>query len=141
MKITMMLADHATAIAGRLFIHGGGWNVAPAGRVTCAVALIVELPYDERNKDHKLVLELLDADGQPVRVDQEGQTSALRLQGTLRAEDRGVVEAGTPACVSIAFNVQNVMLNAGRYEWRFWINGQTKDEWRLPFATRAAASG
>src|SRR5947207_13628047 len=68
MKVTMMLADAAQAVNGKLYIMGGGWSVMGPEPTPYAIALKVEVPWDETNKRHTLVLRLLDDDGRPVRV-------------------------------------------------------------------------
>jgi hypothetical protein len=143
MRATLMLADHAMAVGGRLFINGGGWNAANAAApLNCAVAILLQLPHDEHKK-HKLVLELLDADGQPIRVSREdGVDAPVKLAGEVeRNAGQALPVEGASESVSFAFNVHGVRLAAGRYEWRFWINGDTREEWRLPFAMAAAAAG
>lgn len=140
-----MLADHAMAIGGRLFINGGGWAGATAAApLNCAVATLLQLPHDEVEKKHKLVLELLDADGQPIRVPREdGKPPApVRFSGDLeRNAGQPAPAAGHTENLSFAFNVHGIRLAAGEYEWRFWVNGQTREEWRLPFSMIAASTG
>lgn len=144
MRATLMLADHAMAVGGRLFINGGGWNAATAAApLNCAVAILLELPHDELAKKHNLVLELLDADGQPIRVPREdGPPATVKLAGDVQRDpDQPLPASGRSENLCFAFNVHGVRLAAGRYEWRFWINGETREEWRLPFAIAAAATG
>lgn len=144
MRATLMLADHAMAVGGRLFINGGGWNGANAtAPVNCAVAILLELPHGELEQKHKLVLELLDADGQPIRVTRDdGAQAPVKLAGEVeRNAGQPLPVEGAAESVSFAFNVHGVRLAAGRYEWRFWINGETREDWRLPFVMAAAATG
>src|SRR5207244_1129232 len=61
-------ADAAQAVNGKLYIMGGGWSVMGPEPTPYAIALKVEVPWDETNKRHTLVLRLLDDDGRPVRV-------------------------------------------------------------------------
>lgn len=64
----MMLADHAAAADGKLYINGGGWSIIGPAPTPGAIALSVKVPWDEREHMHEMLIELLDADGQPVLV-------------------------------------------------------------------------
>ena len=90
----MLLCDAAEASEGKLFILGGGWTITGPGPSPSAVALLIEVPWDQANHRNKLVLELLNEDGQPVI--QPGQI----LHGVLTqrgATAVGVGEPGRPA--------------------------------------------
>src|SRR3989442_625672 len=92
MKVTMMLADAAQAVNGKLYIMGGGWSVMGPEPTPYAIALKVEVPWDETNKRHTLVLRLLDDDGRPVRVAApNGDPIALEIPADFeRSEERRV---------------------------------------------------
>ena len=44
MKVTMLLADAAQAVNGKLYILGGGWSVAGPDPTPMAIALKMEVP-------------------------------------------------------------------------------------------------
>jgi hypothetical protein len=49
------------------------------------------------------------------------------------------VKPGTPMDAPFAINLGPLMIPpGGRYEWRLEINGETDEDWRLAFTTRAA---
>ena len=77
MRVTMMLADSAQEADGKLFILGGGWSVTGPEIPPSAVAMKIDVPWDQANRPHEWVLELLTEDGQPLEI--EGQ--ALRVEG------------------------------------------------------------
>jgi hypothetical protein len=135
-----MLADHAAAAAGKLYISGGGWSVTGPGPTPGAIAMDVKVPWDERELEHKLVWELLDADGQPVLVPTPFGVQPLRFEGTLQLEGPidPAVKPGTPIDVPFAINYPGIPLAPGaRYEWRLSVNGHMDEDWTLPFTTRA----
>src|SRR5438876_10546107 len=92
MKVTMMLADAAQAVNGKIYIMGGGWSVMRPEPTPYAIALKVEVPWDETNKLHTLVLRLHDDDGRPVRV-------AARDEDPIVLQIPADFEVGRPAGV------------------------------------------
>jgi hypothetical protein len=77
MRVTMMLADAAQESGGKLFILGGGWSVTGPTIPPSAVALKIDVPWDQANRRHHWVLELVTEDGDPVVIEGE----ALRADG------------------------------------------------------------
>ena len=86
----MMLADSAQEVGGKLYILGGGWSITGPDPVPMAIALKLEVPWDRTNVQHKLLLELLDEDGEPVMVPGPEEHGEVPLQVT------GEFEAGRP---------------------------------------------
>jgi hypothetical protein len=81
MRVTLMLADSAQVSEGKLFILGGGWSVTgpPA---PSAIAMLVEVPWDQTNRRLEWRLELVDSDGYPVMTpDGEGGETAIVMGG------------------------------------------------------------
>ncbi len=68
MKVTMLLADAAQAVEGKLYILGGGWSITGPDPTPMAIALKIEVPWNDSNTPHHLHLVLCDEDGRPVRV-------------------------------------------------------------------------
>jgi hypothetical protein len=65
---TFLIADHAEAVNGKLYVTGGCWNrlgVAglPATQPHFTVAATLHVPWDAANERHVLALDLIDADG------------------------------------------------------------------------------
>jgi len=136
----MMLADHAAAVAGKLYISGGGWSITGPGPTPGAIAMDVKVPWDERTHEFKLLLELLDADGQPVLVPSPVGVQPLRIESTLqlRGPFDKAVKQGTPLDAPFAINYGAIPLApAARYEWRLSVDGHMDEDWTLPFTTRA----
>ena len=132
----MMLADSAQVSEGKLYILGGGWSVTgpPA---PSAIALHVEVPWDQTNRRLEWRLELVDSDGYPVMTpDGEGGENPIMMGGEFevgrppghaaRRRDRHPARA-QPRPLPLAA--------ASRYEWRFTIDGESREDWRLAFST------
>jgi hypothetical protein len=80
-RATLLLADSAQAIGGKLYILGGGWSITGPDPAPSAIALKVQVPWDRANHRYELLLELLDADGHPVEVTLSEDGSPLNRSG------------------------------------------------------------
>ena len=58
---------------------GGGWTLADAGGAPSALALKIEVPWNDTNRRIEVKVELLTADGQPVLADILGQQVPIAL--------------------------------------------------------------
>jgi hypothetical protein len=137
MKVTLMLADSAQVADGKLYILGGGWSITgpPA---PSALALLVEVPWDQTNRRLEWSLELVDSDGYPVLApDGEGGEQPILMGGEFEVGRPPGTPHGAPISLPLAINLGPLPLTAGtRYEWRFTLDGETRDDWRLAFSTR-----
>lgn len=134
MKVTMLLADAAQAVDGKLYVLGGGWSVTGPSPVPSAIALYLQVPWDQANDEHQLRLELLDADGGPV-LDDDGEE--IVIEGAFETGRPPGVKRGAPLDFTLAVNVPPLALEPdSRFEWRLEIDGETAEDWRLPFSTR-----
>ncbi len=139
-KATMLLCDHAVVADGKLYINGGGWTVTGPVPGPAAIALDVKVPWDEREDEHEFVLELLDADGQPVLVPSSGrELQPIRIEVGFQVQTKVDVKPGVPLDAPLAFTLGPLPLAPGsRFEWRLTIDGHTDEDWTLPFSTRPA---
>ena len=71
MKVTMMLADAAQAVEGKLYILGGGWSLTGPAPSPSAIALYIQVPWDRTNVEHSFRLDLVDSDGNAVELETE----------------------------------------------------------------------
>ena len=137
LKVSLMLADFAQVVGGKLFINGGGWSIMGPQPTPFAIVLDVKVPWHGINVDHTLRLDLLDADGQPVEVETPEGPRPLRLDGKFQATPAPSVKPGTQIDLPLAFNLPPQPIPpGGRYEWRLTIDDQTHEDWRLVFSTR-----
>jgi hypothetical protein len=139
-KVTLLLADAAQAVNGKLYILGGGWSITGPQPTAMAMAVKIEVPWDRSNIKHVWHLELLDGDGQPVEVPSPpaGERKPLELRGEFEAGRPAGLKPGTPLDVALALNFGPLPIPpGGRYSWRFSIDG-FEDDWQVGFTTRAA---
>lgn len=138
-RVTLMLADSAQAVNGKLYILGGGWTVIGPNPVPSAIAVQVLVPWDLTNAKHKMRLELLDTDGKPVTLDTPVGEQPIVIENEFEVGRPPGTKPGTPLDISFAINLGPLQLAPGsRYEWRLSINDVTRDDWNLTFGTREA---
>jgi len=137
MQVAMLLADHAQAVQGKLYIVGGGWTIIAPGTPS-AVAIYIRVPWTQTNTKHTWRLELIDSDGQPVVVPGPVGEQPIVIEGGFEVGRPAGSIPGTEQAVSLAVNYGPLPLApGGRYEWRLAIDGHPDDDWRLPFSVVA----
>jgi Family of unknown function (DUF6941) len=139
-KVSMMLADAAQAVEGKLYILGGGWSITGPEPTPSAIAAYIQVPWDRTNVQHEFRFELLDSDGDPVVLEgPDGDAQPVTIEGAFEVGRPVGVRPGTPIDVPLALNIGPLALRpGGRFEWRLAIDGETDDDWRLAFSTRPA---
>ncbi len=136
-KVTILLADAAQAAEGKLFVLGGGWSITGPDPSPMALAVKIEVPWDQANQQHSCRLELLDSDGQPVEVEAENGEQPIFIEAGFEVGRPVGVKPGTPIDLPLAINIPPFPLEPGnRYEWRLSIDGRSDDDWRVAFSTR-----
>jgi hypothetical protein len=141
MKVTMLLADAAQAVGGKLYVLGGGWSLTGPAPTPMAIAIKIDLPWDRSNMKHHFRLELVDSDGHPVKVplEPDGEPEPLLVDGEFETGRPPGLKPGTPLDVPLAFNFGPVPLQPNkRYEWRFSFREYPEEEWSASFSTRSA---
>jgi hypothetical protein len=139
-RVTLLLADAAQAVTGKLYVLGGGWSLTGPDPAPMALAIKIEVPWDRANMKHRWRLELLDGDGAPVDVPSgpERTQQPLRIEGEFEAGRPAGLRPGTPLDVTLALNLAPLPLApGGRYVWRLSIDGWDED-WQVAFSTRPA---
>jgi Family of unknown function (DUF6941) len=137
MKVNLLLADHADAVGGKLYINGGGWNVTGPQALPFAIAMLIEVPWDQTNTKHRVLLELLDADGNEVEVASNENSEPVKIESLLEVGRPPGVKPGTPLAVPFAVNFAPIPLEPGaQYVWRLSIDGHSEEDWNLAFSTR-----
>lgn len=138
MKLTLLLADFAQVADGKLYISGGGWSVTGTPPSACALAVKIDVPWDQANTAHRLRIVLLDADGHDVTVETPVGTAPVEIITNFEVGRPPGLAHGTPIDVPLAFNVGPLPLQPGRYQWRASVDGEEHEEWRVEFSVRPA---
>lgn len=138
-KVTMLLADAAQFVQGKLYVLGGGWSIIQPGTVSFAVAVYIQTAWHRAGLENRFRLELLDSDGNAVLVATPAGEQPLLLEGAFTAPEPEGVKPGTPLDGGFSLNVVTQLPPNERLEFRLTINGESYEDWRLPFSTRAQA--
>lgn len=136
-KVTMLLADAAQHVSGKLYVLGAGWSVINPGTVMFAVAVYIQTAWSRANVQHEFRLELLDADGVPVLMEApDGSEVPVALDGGFFSPRPADVKPGTPLDGGFAWNLAIALPADSRLGFRMSINGESHPDWTLPFTTR-----
>lgn len=119
---TVLLSDFAQVAEGKLYILGGGWTLCGPGPFQHALAIKVEVPWDEANRAHRLEGILLDEDMRAVRVGSDG--TEARFDGKFEVGRPAGLPAGTFLDFMLAVNIGPVELPPNKaYHWSISIDG------------------
>lgn len=137
MKVTLLLCDYAQVAGGKLTAVGAGWTFTTP--VTShVVGILLDVPWDQANVRMPWALRLQDADGHAVMKDGTQGPVPVQAGGELEVGRPAGTPAGTPIPACFAIPVHGVVLQpSARYVWEFSVDGQTRDDWKLRFGTRA----
>jgi hypothetical protein len=133
LNATLLLADSAQVADGRLFILGGGLGEVGPGPQPMAIAMLLDVPWDQANAPHDWKFELLDEDGTPVMYDDQ----PILVGGQFEAGRPDGLAPGTPIPVPLAINFTALPVEPGRrYVWRLAIDDTSEPGWILSFRVR-----
>ncbi len=136
-KVTMLLCDSAQVADGKLYILGGGWSMTGPDPVPSAVALKIDVEWNEAERPHHWELFLEDADGRPVMVDTPEGAQPVEVRGEFTVSHPPGVPEGSPIDVALAVNMGPIPLRPGtRFTWRLVIDGESLPAASLGFTTR-----
>jgi hypothetical protein len=118
---SFLVADHAEAVKGKLYVTGGCWNQItvsqlPAIHPHLTVAAALHVPWQATNQQHTLHLDLVDADGL--------SQLAEPLQGSFETGRPPGMRSGDEAVVVMAFNFNSLQVDsAGIQEFVLAVDG------------------
>ncbi len=137
MKVTMLLADAAQAVGGKLFVLGGGWSVMGPGPAPMALAIKIEVPWDRTNQRHHWTLDLADEDGRPVQLAGAGGERPVHIAGDFEVGRPAGMAQGTPIDLPLAITIGPLQLPPGtRCVWQLTIDGEADPAWQVAFSVR-----
>lgn len=131
MRVTLLLADAAQLVDGKLYLLGGGWQVRRPVPIPWAIVVKIEVPWDQTNMRHSLRLELVDEDGHSVRAGNpivfHGEFEVGRPPGT---------KPGAWQDAWFVLNLPPLPLPPNqRFVWRCYVNERAEDGWQVAFHT------
>lgn len=114
-EVQVILCDAAVAdSSGKLHMLGAGWSLTGSPTSPHAVALLIKVPWDRTNQKLPLLLELLDADGSPVRL----ADGPIAVQAEIEVGRPAGVPAGIMLDSAFTVGLGPLPLPPGRYQWR-----------------------
>ena len=135
----MLLCDSAQVAEGKLYILGGGWSLTGPDPTPSAIAMKLEVDWNEADQPHHWELFLEDADGHPVTLPSPEGNQPVEVRGDFQVGRPAGLAPGSPVDLPLAVNVGPLPLQPGtRYAWRLVVDGHAGDEWSLSFTTRPA---
>src|SRR3954454_16591088 len=129
MRVTMLLADAAQEVNGKLYVLGGGWSVTGPDLPPMAIAIKLDVPWSAANVQHAFALELIDEDGRAVPagdsgggVRAEGSFEGGRAEGGLEVARPAGLPAGSDIDFAFVVTIPPFPVAPGRYSWRLTID-------------------
>jgi hypothetical protein len=122
----MLLCDAAQVADGKLFILGGGWSLIGPDPMPTAIAVKVDVEWNETGRPHHWELFLVDEDGRPVIVDGPDGPQPIEVRGDFEVGRPDGVPEGSPVDVALAIN----------FTWHFTVDGEAENDWQVAFFTR-----
>jgi len=116
---TAMLADAATVAEGKLYVHGGGWDVintrtVPSTHPMLSLVFVIEFEWSETHVDRTLRVSLHDEDDQPLDVGAMGTLNVGHPPGAVH---------GAPILQPFALAFPTITFRrAGRYYFRVAVD-------------------
>ena len=137
MKAKILLCDAAQAIDGKLYMLGAGWTTIGAQPAPFAIALLMDVPWDESNRAHHFDLRLVDGDGQPVTP--IGGDIPIAVGGDFEVGRPAGLREGSTLRMPFAISFGPLALPPGqRLVWQLEVDGQRDELWSEPFDVRPA---
>ena len=115
MKATLILADYARVSEGKLDVLGAGWNLAGPDPVTMGLGVLIEVPWDQTNRRHSMVVRLLGEDGQlyPLPTPDGAPAGGIEAHTDFEVGRPPGVASGTAQPFALALNLAQVPLAPG----------------------------
>jgi hypothetical protein len=122
--VNILLCDAAHEVGGKLYVLGGGWSLLhlPRTPTNMALAMKIEVPWDQTNRAIKIQAALRDADGQDVDIGQ----GPIVASGDVTVGRPAHVKPGTPIDLPIAMQFNGIALEPGGYVWELEIDGHVE---------------
>ena len=92
----MMLCDAAQVADGKLFILGGGWSLIGPDPMPSAIAIKVDVDWNEAGRPHHWELFLVDEDGRPIIVEGADGPQPIEVRGDFEVARPDGVPEGSP---------------------------------------------
>ena len=138
LKATLLLGDYARVSEGKLDLVGAGWVMTGPEPASFGIGLLFSIEWHETNMEHPFVLDLLDADGNPV-INPETDEPLFHFEGAMEVGRPPGMKPGTPQNGCLGLNLAAIPIPpGGRYEFRLVVDGDEDSAVSAPFSTQPA---
>lgn len=140
MDVTAMLCNHAEAQNNLLYLSGAGVDRAlippgaqPPWPLSVGVGINIVVPWTQTNQNHALLVEMVDADEQPVKLPTGPDTAEpFRAEMRFNVGRPPLLGTGEGQLVSLAVNVPSLPISSlGNYSFVIRVDGT--EMCRLPY--------
>jgi hypothetical protein len=139
MEVTLLLTDSAQVDpTGKAHALGIGWDQTTSPTAPASVLVLIDVPWNDTNRQHDLVVQLRDADGHPVIVPSPVGDQQVQMVGGFEIGRPPGMAAGTAQTVKLAFTLGPLPLTPGRYEWHAEVGGHSSASWVAAFTVLAS---
>lgn len=130
--VTAVLCNHAEVSNGLIYMLGGGINriTIPTNTpqpwfANLALGVILDIPWTETNKDHKVSISLVDDDSQTIFLPTpEGSVAPFHAEAAFNVGRPPMLPVGTVQNVTLAFNFPGLPLpRLGLYIFSIEVDG------------------
>jgi hypothetical protein len=129
MEVTCLLCDWAQEVNGKLYIQGAGWDRLVADQlVNVAVAVLVEVPWDQTNRRHTLRGYLRTQDGEAFLTPDD---APVELSLEFEVGRPPGMRHGASVHAPFTMTFAGLSLPVGGYSFGVEVNGEPKES--LPF--------
>ena len=133
---TLMLANHAEALNGLLYVHGGGWShhwratsegQIPTSQFAIAATFLIE--PSEMGRDFQVVFRIVSDDGEEV-MKAEGPLQAVGRSGTADSYSRAAIAVNANVVFPHegAYTMSTAIGNGGTSAVVFWVHDRSPDQ-------------
>lgn len=135
MKARLLLARYAEVQNAMLYASGAGITEIGPDPSPFAIALLIEVPWDETSRRHELKVDIVDADGQPLVVPTPTGEQAFHIVAHFDVGRPPGSVQGRSFMVPVAMNLTPLPFRPGQgYVVRASIDDKVVDE--TPILTR-----
>lgn len=118
----LILADAAQVDpGGKVYMLGAGWETTTIPTAPHAVVAFIKVPWDRTNLRLQVLLRLLDADGQEVRLPGPLGEQPVAADSFLEVGRPPGLAPGSSIGVPFALNLPSLPLKPASYEWRLEV--------------------
>ena len=116
----LLLTDYSEVLGGKVYAMGGGWNMLRFPSLptdhSFGLAFGIDVPWDETNRPHQLLLEIQDPDGTRLGDEFAVEFETGRPPGAVQGQDQRIALSLTAQITFETAGPHAVVVSAGDEE-------------------------